>query len=313
MPDERVPVDVFLSYAQEDQEDEALRQVLLSHLSNLIKERWIALWDVSKIVPGTDRARVVRGHLNCASVILLLMSAALQRSHDDEIQQAVRRREDAGAVVIPILLRPVDWQNTRLAPLQPLPSNGQPITTWLNKDGAFVDIVAGIRRAIEELPPSPCLTLPLVSPALLPINADQPASAEPFALLVNQTISILTSYFYYRASKASTTEVSDAYKQGELMHRDVQISFSREADNEEARAVLENFMGALNEEHRDSLQKKLLSLFRADADFARKLRRIISRPLLIGRDWELEEYNDFLRADAETGWCTRRALNKLKE
>src|ERR1051326_3452661 len=41
------------------------------------------------------------------------------------------------ARIIPILLRPCDWQNTPLATLQALPSHGKPVTSWPTHDDAF--------------------------------------------------------------------------------------------------------------------------------------------------------------------------------
>jgi hypothetical protein len=53
--------------------------------------------------------------------------------------------------MIPIIVRPCDWQSSPFAHLQSLPRNGQPITTWSLPDEAFVDVVAGIRSVIKDL------------------------------------------------------------------------------------------------------------------------------------------------------------------
>jgi len=54
-------------------------------------------------------------------------------------------RHQAGAArVIPILLRPVDWQGALFSQLPVLPKNQQPVTSWDNRDEAFQAIAEGI-------------------------------------------------------------------------------------------------------------------------------------------------------------------------
>jgi hypothetical protein len=53
--------------------------------------------------------------------------------------------------VIPVLLRPVDWQGAPFFRLQGLPIDLRPVTTWTNRDEAFTDIAKGIRSAIERM------------------------------------------------------------------------------------------------------------------------------------------------------------------
>src|SRR5437899_6650555 len=67
------------------------------------------------------------------------------------MQRALERHKANEARVIPIVLRPVDWKGAPFAHLQALPTNAKPITTWSNRDQAFVDVATGIRRAIEDL------------------------------------------------------------------------------------------------------------------------------------------------------------------
>jgi tetratricopeptide (TPR) repeat protein len=68
-----------------------------------------------------------------------------------EMQRALQREQANEARVIPILLRPVDWKQAPFAHLQLLPTDAKPITTWRNRDEAFANVAAGIRRAIEDL------------------------------------------------------------------------------------------------------------------------------------------------------------------
>jgi hypothetical protein len=42
--------------------------------------------------------------------------------------------------VVPIILRPCDWQHSPLKDLQCLPRDGKAVTEWDNPDAAFLDI-----------------------------------------------------------------------------------------------------------------------------------------------------------------------------
>src|SRR2546421_4518726 len=117
MPEEKAmsdvpkPVEVFLSYAEED---ESLCLDLVKHLSQLSHEGSLVLWHRRQIVAGTDWNKEIDEHLERASVILLLISANFMASKygdGGEMQRAMRRHEEGSARVIPILLRPCDWQN----------------------------------------------------------------------------------------------------------------------------------------------------------------------------------------------------------
>jgi len=55
------------------------------------------------------------------------------------------------AKIIPIIVRPADWQNTVLAEMQALPKDGLPVVDWPNADRAFLDVVKGIRTVAERI------------------------------------------------------------------------------------------------------------------------------------------------------------------
>ena len=144
-------IEVFFSYAPKDQD---LRDALETHLSLLERQKIITSWHDQKILPGTDRAQVINHHLNTANIILLLISAnslASDNCYDIEIRRSLERHHDGEARVIPILLRPVDYQNAIFSRLPMLPANGKFVTQWDNQDEAFEAIAQGIREAVMEI------------------------------------------------------------------------------------------------------------------------------------------------------------------
>jgi len=62
----------------------------------------------------------------------------------------VERHNQGTARVIPIMVKPCDWQGTPFSKLQVLPKDAKPITKWDDRDEAFVDVVKGIRKVVEN-------------------------------------------------------------------------------------------------------------------------------------------------------------------
>lgn len=145
------PVELFYSYSHKD---EKLRSRLESHLHGLRRQGVISGWHDRRIVAGTDWGRELDLRLETAGVILLLISSDYIESdycYGVEMKKALERYEAGAARVIPVLLRPCAWQSAPFGKLQALPTNVQPVTEWKNRDKAFLDIVEGVRRAVEEM------------------------------------------------------------------------------------------------------------------------------------------------------------------
>lgn len=144
-------VEIFFSYAHED---ERLQNELVKQLSLLQREGLIKEWHDRQISPGKEWASEIDSHLNTARIILLLVSADFMASnycYGIEMKRAMERHAFEEARVIPIILRPVDWQSAPFGKLQSLPKDGKPVTTWSNTDKALLDVAKGIRKVIEEL------------------------------------------------------------------------------------------------------------------------------------------------------------------
>src|SRR6266487_3427300 len=158
------PVTMFLSYAHKD---ESLCDQLKAHLSLLQHQGLVSTWHDRRILPGADWAQEIDTYLETAPIVLLLVSASFFASNyciGVEMKRALSRHEAGQARVIPILVRPCDWKSAPFVHLQILPKNAKAITDWNNRDKAWADVIAGIRRVIEELPSLSVST----SPAALP-------------------------------------------------------------------------------------------------------------------------------------------------
>ncbi len=119
-------VEIFYSYSHHD---ESLRSELDKHLALLKRQNLITGWYDREISSGEDFEGEIAEHLNKAQIILLLVSSDFIAS----------------------VLRPVDWHSAPFGKLKALPKDGKAITTWANRDEAFLDVAKGIRKIVEDL------------------------------------------------------------------------------------------------------------------------------------------------------------------
>lgn len=169
------PIELFYSYSHRD---ERLRKRLETHLSALRQQGVITEWHDRNIVAGTDWKQGIDAHLITAAIVLLLISPDFLASdycYGVEMQKALARHAAGDACVIPVILRPVDWQGTPFAHLQCAPTDAKPVTMWANRDEAFRDVATAIRTAIEQLhqhfSQSPATQQAIFAPTLVPTPA----------------------------------------------------------------------------------------------------------------------------------------------
>ena len=145
------PLRIFCSYSHKDEE---YLNELRTWLRGLERQKLIQWWHDREIVPGWEWEEAIDKNLRSAEIILLLVTPDFMGSdyvHEKEIGKAVERHDWGEARVIPIIVRPSYWEWARFGKLQALPKDARPITTWVNQDEAWLDVVRGIRKAVENL------------------------------------------------------------------------------------------------------------------------------------------------------------------
>jgi hypothetical protein len=143
--------ELFLSYSHADED---FRLDLEKHLAGMKRLGVVSGWHDRMIRHGDEWEREIDVRLNAASVILLLISKNFLASnycYDIEMKRALERHEAGEARVVPIILKPVVWKNQPFAKLNGLPRNGKAITTWRNRDEAFVDVAHGLGDVIAHM------------------------------------------------------------------------------------------------------------------------------------------------------------------
>ena len=145
-----VPITIFISYAHKD---EQLLNTLKTHLEGLRRQGLIDTWFDRKISAGQQWSWEIDDHSLSADIILLLVSPDFMASeyiNNVELKRAMVWQSQGLSRIIPIILRPTDWEQASFGRLQALPRDGKPITTWSNHDEAFLNVAKGIRSVVEE-------------------------------------------------------------------------------------------------------------------------------------------------------------------
>ena len=142
-------INLFFSYSHKD---EQLRDELDKHLSILKRQKIINTFHDRRIYAGSDFSNEINSNLKTADIILLLVSSDFLASdycYDNEMQYALARHERKEATVIPVILRPCDWQTSPFGKLMAIPKDGKPVTKFSCYDDAFLEITNEIKRLVN--------------------------------------------------------------------------------------------------------------------------------------------------------------------
>ena len=102
---------IFISYSHKD---EVWKDRLQEQLEVLAVEGYFSVWGAWQIKPGDDWFLEIERELNQADVAVMLISADFLSSNfilTEEIPILLRRREQEGMLLIPLVIRPCAWQD----------------------------------------------------------------------------------------------------------------------------------------------------------------------------------------------------------
>lgn len=144
-------IKAFISYSHHDKE---YCKELEKHLSVLKRNKKIQTWTDQKLIPGDEWNELISKEISEADLILLLISPDFLASdfcYEIEMNAAILRHTNNQARVIPIFIRFCDWNGTPFTKLQSLPSGGKPVKDWADIDKAFLNVVEGIKKALDSI------------------------------------------------------------------------------------------------------------------------------------------------------------------
>ena len=148
-------VSIFISSVSK--RDKGLRKALENALHPCVQQGLITIWYDEKASGGERPDLEIAEHLDAAHIILLLLSIDTLVLHEfhEQMLRAMERYNRGDATVIPILLRPVDWQGSPCGMLKPLPENDVSVIDQRNRDLAFYKIAEHLRSIALRLKNKP--------------------------------------------------------------------------------------------------------------------------------------------------------------
>ncbi|MBD2071805.1 TIR domain-containing protein [Leptolyngbya sp. FACHB-671] len=146
-------IKIFYSYSRKDLD---MRNTLEDHLSALRQANKISTWHDLELEAGTEWEPAILNKLDTADIILLLVSRnfiASKYCYGIELRRAIDRHTEGTARVIPIILRPCDWNHADVpfSKLNVLPTHAKAITSWSDQEEAFMIVAQKIRETVDQL------------------------------------------------------------------------------------------------------------------------------------------------------------------
>lgn len=136
----------FISYSHQDS---AMLEILHKHLAQLKRDNVLSTWTDQEITPGGNLTKTINSALNSSAIFLALLSPdyiASNYCYEKEFQMALEMEKNGKIIIVPIILEPCDWLNTPFSVFKAIPKDGKPVSTWDNKNTAFLDVIQNIRR-----------------------------------------------------------------------------------------------------------------------------------------------------------------------
>lgn len=141
---------VFLSYSHRDVE---FKDIFKDHLSTLVRQGKIKIWDEIMISPGNIRRKEIKDALDNAEIIIFLITSGLMASieiYEHEISTAIERHYNDEIQIIPIYAKPVDIEGDVFDRIWGLPRDKKWLTTNNNLDLALSQVVQELRTVIQQ-------------------------------------------------------------------------------------------------------------------------------------------------------------------
>ena len=144
----------FVGYSKEDS---AVVERLMVHLKGLTYAGSIETWYDRYLTPGEEWGPKIRDELATADIIIFCVSADLLANEyvqRVEVPGAIARQDDGKAIVIPVILRPCDWQDHAFGKLQAIPAKDVTVDEYVrgdNVDEVWKEVTTGVRKAAGSL------------------------------------------------------------------------------------------------------------------------------------------------------------------
>jgi formylglycine-generating enzyme required for sulfatase activity len=143
-----MPKKILICYSKQDS---AYLADLQKHLKPLQRSGLIQPWDDTKLLAGEDWDKTIKTELSSADIVILLVSVdmiATDYVWEIEMPKAIERHNAGEAIVIPVIIRPCDWEDLSFGLFNALPHKGKPVSSYTNPDKAWTQIVKQIKGSL---------------------------------------------------------------------------------------------------------------------------------------------------------------------
>ena len=153
---------IFISYSHKDK---IWKNCLATQLAVLELEGYFTVWDDQQIEPSDDWFAEIERELNQADVAIMLISADFLTSRfirAEEIPTLLRRREQAGMKLIPLIVRPCAWQKVSwLSAIQGGGKDNKPLSKLdkNKREEALTELTEKIASILKENPTTKAPTI----------------------------------------------------------------------------------------------------------------------------------------------------------
>lgn len=140
----------FISYSHKDDEHLITFE---KHLAQVKREGLLSLWTDHAIEAGGLVNKEINKALNVADIFIALLSPDYINSgycYEKEFQYAHELQDEGKLKIVPIIVEPCDWLSTPFKEFKALPKDGKPISTWINVNTAFLDVVTSLRSLLSR-------------------------------------------------------------------------------------------------------------------------------------------------------------------
>ena len=188
-------ISLFISYAHKDN---SYKEELVSHLKALERKGQIKIWEDGAIIAGTDWDATIKRHLAAAEIVLFLISSDFINSdYIDrvEVKEAIANHQAGKQILIPIVIRACDFSSfDQLSRFQALPRHAKPVSSWSDRDEAWLDVVNGLKRVFSTVAARPAATpIPTatIAPSTTSISSLEKEALQKQATLLVQKLARL--------------------------------------------------------------------------------------------------------------------------
>lgn len=142
------PTNIFISYAIEDL---IFKNELVKHLSTLSRKKAIKILDVDSIKPGENVESQTMHLIQNSEIIIFMISSDFMNNEsimNIEVPFAFHLLNKKGVQIIPILIRPCNFDDTQFKSINFLPSKTKALNQYTNQDEAWEYIIREFKKII---------------------------------------------------------------------------------------------------------------------------------------------------------------------